>query len=139
MEKSPPEPAQLFLTDPFSGKSTVIYEEKQASWVEFLDEITVAEGRDGIFLISDQGGLSGIYQVDLAGKHTVKITGDDVGVTKIVYADVKNRLLYFEGWQGNSAETHLFRIGFNGRELQRMTETAGSPQLSFCPDWKLLL
>jgi dipeptidyl-peptidase-4 len=76
------------------------------------------------------------------GKLTNKITTGDYVVLKVIHTDTKNRTLYFmgAGKEGNNPYfEYLYRVDFDGKNLQLLTPATGnhSPRLS--PDKKYFI
>lgn len=117
---------QLLSANPKSGKSKLIYEEKQPTWVEFFKDINMLKDESGFILTSDKDGWTHIYYFDMNGKQKAKLTSGEWTVTKIVLVDEKNKKVFFEGNKDNSLETHLFSVGFDGKNFAKLTKSIGT-------------
>jgi len=117
---------QLFAANPTSGKSRLVYEEKQNSFVEFFEDIHILKDNKGFILRSDRDGFRHLYLYDINGKLLSQLTKGDWTVTKIVNVDEENKKVFFEGNKGNSLENHLFSVDFNGKNLVKLTQSNGT-------------
>lgn len=117
---------QILAANPLTGKSRLVYEEKQNSFVEFFEDISFLNNSLGFLLLSDKNGFKHIYLYDMQGNLKQQITNGDWTVTKIVNIDQKNKKIYFEGNKDNSLENHLFVVDFDGKNLIKLTKTEGT-------------
>lgn len=117
---------QLLAANPSSGKSRLVYEEKQNSFVEFFEDIHILKDNKGFILRSDKDGFRHLYLYDNNGKLISQLTKGDWTVTKIVNVDEKNKRVFFEGNKNNSLENHLFSVDFNGKNLVKLTQSTGT-------------
>ncbi len=117
---------QIFAANPLSGKSRLVYEEKQNSFVEFFEDIIILKDNQGFILRSDKSGFRHLYFYDMNGNLKNQLTKGEWTVTKIVNVDEKNKKVYFEANKDNSLENHLFSVGFDGKNLIRLTKSEGS-------------
>jgi dipeptidyl-peptidase-4 len=117
---------KILAANPLTGKSRLVYEEKQESFVEFFEDIHILKNEKGFILRSDKSGFRHLYLFDMQGNLKAQLTDGEWTVTKIVYVDEENQIVYFEGNKDNSLENHLFSIGFNGKNLVKLTKSPGT-------------
>lgn len=117
---------QLLAANPLTGKSRLVYEEKQSSFVEFFEDIYFLDDNSGFILRSDKDGFRHLYYYDMNGKLISQLTKGDWTVTKIVTLDKKNKKIFFEGNKDNSLENHLFSVDLNGKNFKKLTKAEGS-------------
>ncbi|MHB8215087.1 MAG: S9 family peptidase [Candidatus Sulfotelmatobacter sp.] len=86
---------------------------------------------------SERDGWSHLYLYDLAtGKMKNQITSGEWAVTQVLRVDEKNRLIYFlaDGREkGNPYFSHLYRIGFDGKNLAALTPEDGNHEVVLSP------
>ena len=116
----------IYSADPETGKKTKIYGEKQSSWVEFFESIYFFKDSSGFLLRSNVDGWSHIYSYDMKGKLKKRITKGQWDVRGISLVDEVNKTIYFTGSVKNSTESHLYRVGLNGKNLKQLTEAEGT-------------
>ncbi len=117
---------QLLAANPQTGKSRLVYEEKQNSFVEFFEDVHILKDNQGFILRSDKSGFRHLYLFNINGKLKSQLTNGQWTVTKIVHVDEKNRKIYFEGNKDNSLEIHLFVVDFDGKNLIKLTKAVGT-------------
>jgi dipeptidyl-peptidase 4 len=93
-------------------------------------------GSNEIIWFSERDNWGHLYLYDLAtGKLKNQITSGDWVVTQLLSVDEKNRLLYFLGLGRENGENpyfaHLYRIGFDGKNLTLLTPESGNHEVSF--------
>ena len=117
---------RLFAVDPATGKKHELYAEKQAAWVEFFPDLHFFGDGSGFLLRTDLDGRSHLYLYDLSGRFKARLTQGDWDVRGISLVDEKNRRVYFTSGKDESTGTQLFRVGFDGRNLEQLTRGAGT-------------
>lgn len=117
---------QLLAANPLTGKSRLVYEERQNSFVEFFEDIIILKDNQGFILRSDKSGFRHLYLYDMNGRLKNQLTNGEWTVTKIVNVDEKNKKVYFEANKDNSLENHLFSVGLDGKNLIKLTKSEGS-------------
>ena len=90
-----------------------------------------------IIWFSERDNWGHLYLYDaLTGKLKNQITKGDWAVTELLKVDEKNRLIYFlaDGREpGNPYFTHLYKVGFNGKNLSLLTPEEGNHQVTLSP------
>lgn len=91
-----------------------------------------------IIWFSERDNWGHLYLYDLStGRLKNQITVGDWVVTQLLRVDEKNRLLYFLANGREKSEnpyfSHLYRIGFDGKNLTLLTPESGIHQVSFSP------
>ncbi len=120
---------KIFAVDLKTGAKEEIFDEKQAGWVDFFEDLAFFKDGSGFLLRSDADGWSHLYSYDLKGKLRSRLTEGPWQVRNIGLVDEKDRLVYFSANKDSSTETHLFRVRFDGRDLERLTN---EPASHFC-------
>ena len=93
-------------------------------------------GSDEIIWFSERDNWGHLYLYDLAtGKLKNQITSGEWVVTQLQHVDEKNRVLYFLGLGREKGRNpyfaHLYRIGFDGKNLALLTPEDGNHEVSF--------
>lgn len=127
---------QILSANPNTGKNKLIYEERQATWVEFFEDVHILKNNRGFILRSDVDGWRHLYFYDMNGKLKNQLTSGDWNVSKIVLVDEVNNKIYFEGNKDKILETHLFVVDFDGNNLKRLTNIEGTHNTSVSPGGK---
>jgi dipeptidyl-peptidase-4 len=116
---------KLFNVSPSKGTKTLIYEEKQDSWVDISEadeRLTLLDNGKEMMLISDKTGWKHLYLYGLDGKLKNQITQGRFTVKEVIGIDQKNKVVYFHA-RGieNTARFDLYRVGLDGKGLKRLT------------------
>jgi dipeptidyl-peptidase-4 len=93
-------------------------------------------GSNEIIWFSERDNWAHLYLYDLAtGKLKNQITSGAWVVTQLLRVDEKNRVLYFLALGREKGENpyfaHLYRIGFDGKNLTLLTPESGNHEVSF--------
>lgn len=92
---------------------------------------------------SERDGWSHLYLYDLAtGKMKNQITSGEWAVTQVLRVDEKNRLIYFlaDGREkDNPYFSHLYRIGFDGKNLALLTPEDGNHEVVMSPSGRFFV
>jgi len=117
---------KIFRVDPATGGKEELYDEKQAAWVEFFEDLYIFKDGSGFLLRSDADGWRHLYYYDPKGKLKARLTEGTWQVGSIALVDEKNGQVYFGANREKSTETGLYRVRLDGRGLERLTkEPAG--------------
>jgi dipeptidyl aminopeptidase/acylaminoacyl peptidase len=86
---------------------------------------------------SERDGWAHLYLYDLAtGRLKNQITSGEWAVTQLLRVDEKNRMLYFLA-DGREKEnpyfSHLYRVGFDGKNLAPLTPEDGNHEVAMSP------
>lgn len=130
---------KFILADIFSGNFKEIYSEKNESWVDFFGDIHILENGSGYLLRSCMSGWYNLYYYDWTGNMRAQLTDVDWRVTGISRVDEKSGLVYFTGTGGESTESHLFRVGLDGKGFIKLSGGAGSHSGNISPTGKYII
>lgn len=117
---------KIYAVDLKTGKKKEIFDEKQASWVEFFEDLYFFKDRSGFLLRSNVDGWSHLYYYDLEGKLKKRLTEGEWTVAGISLVDEKNKRVFFRGQKDKTVETHLFVVNLDGTGLKRLTKESGT-------------
>ncbi len=89
-----------------------------------------------VIWFSERDGWGHLYLYDLAtGKLKNQVTSGDWVVTQLLRVDEKSRIAYFVGLGREKGQNpyfaHLYRIGFDGKNLELLTPEDGNHEVSF--------
>ncbi len=127
----------IYSLNPQSGSKSIIYEEKQSTWVDWFDNMYFLKNGQGFILKSDKSGWGHFYYYGLEGNLKKQLTSGTWRVTELLMVDEKNQEIYFTARQENSTRNDLYRVGLKGtEEPQRLTFGDFDHQISLSPDGK---
>ncbi len=138
----------LLHADATTGKTTVVLTETPTSALggqpayvdlEFTDDLTyLADGKSFIWT-SERSGFKHVYRYDMSGKLLGPITSGNFEVTSLLGVDEKARTAYYISAEVSSLEKHLYRIGLDGQNKQRLSNEPGTYSANFSPDFAYYL
>lgn len=115
-----------------TGKATVMLNETSDTYVEITDDKwTFPTNHPDMLWLSEQNGYNHIYRYGIDGKLIGQITSGDFDVLQIVSIDEKNDKIYYLSTEVSPMEKHLYSIGFDGKNKKRLTDVAGTHDVSF--------
>ncbi len=110
---------RLFAVDPLSGVKKPVYEESQASWVDWLESVRFLD--DGFIVRSDRDGWAHLYLYDYGGRLKSRLTEGKWGVVELMAIDPKRGLVLFTAKKEASTRTDLYCLNLDGSGLRRLT------------------
>jgi dipeptidyl-peptidase-4 len=115
-----------------SGKAEILRTETSSSWVPLHNNLRfLDDGR--ILWSSEQSGFEHLYWLGDTGALKA-ITRGDWMVEDVQAIDSKNRWIYFTGTTDGPTERHLYRVGFDGGGMTRISSEAGMHSAQFNGD-----
>ncbi len=130
---------RLFNCDPVTGKKTQIYEEKQASWVDFFKDLYYFKNGSGFLLHSDVDGWEHLYYYNNDGTLKKRLTSGNWRVNSIARVDEAGGYVYFTGRPTRSWDAQLMRVKLDGGGLEQLTRTEGIHRDQVSPGAKYFL
>ncbi len=127
---------KIFGVNPENGSITKIYEEHQNSWVEWFEDLKILKNNNGMIIRSNKSGWAHLYHYDMNGNLIKQLTNGKWEVKSIKLVDEINNTIYFEGWDDESTENHLFKVGINDNELIKLTNEPGTHSCNVSPEGK---
>ena len=114
---------KFYSVNPLTGAKKEIYDEKQSAWVDldYDGRIEYLKDNKHYILKSDKTGWAHFYLYKLDGSLLNPITSGKWQVTNLVHVDEKNKVVYFTARKEASTRTDFYRVGYNGKNLKRLT------------------
>ncbi len=130
---------QLRVADAATGAVRDVFEETAATQHESgwgRVNWHYLPGSNEVIWFSERDNWGHLYLYDLAsGRLKNQITSGEWVVTQLLHVDEKNRMLYFLAGGREKGENpyfaHLYRIGFDGKNLSLLTPEDGNHEVSF--------
>ncbi len=117
---------ELFLADTDSGKTQLIYEETDKTWIEggLYTTRWMPDGKH-IITTSEYEGWNHLYLMDPDGKHRKKITE---GEWEIRWFDIApdGREIYFDANREEHAQWQIYKIELDHLTITKLTTKTGS-------------
>lgn len=132
---------KFYAVDPMDGSKEVTYDEKQDSWInlDHDERITYLADNKHYILKSDRTGWAHYYLYTLAGKLLNPLTTGEWQVSSLELIDEKNKTVYFTARKENSATVDLYRVGYDGKNLKRLTFGDYTHDVKISPNGKYFI
>lgn len=131
---------RLFSVNPANGYKTEVYFETQKTWIDLSDadgRLTFINGGKDLLIESDKTGWSHLYLYSANGQFKNAVTAGNYQVTGVKYLDEKTQTLFFTARTlSATAETHLYSISLNGKNLKQLTPIGFNHNVSLSPTGK---
>ncbi len=122
----------LLLADAGAGTARTILSESDPYWINQNDLFRFLE--DGQFLWgSERDGFRHLYLYSLDGKQRKRITEGNWEVTELAGVDEARQKIYYVSTEGSPLERQLYSIKLNGKDRARVSQGAGTHQISMGP------
>ena len=118
------------------GPVTTLLTETDPAWVDVHDELFwVQEGRQFTW-ISQRDGWRHAYLVPRSGEPVRLATPGQLDVIRLLHADSHGSWLYFLASPDNPTQRYLYRVQFDGTQLERLSppDPSGTHDYSISPD-----
>jgi len=117
--------SKLFMVEPESGHSKVIYKETDEAWVDIYDEdfkydiyftndFNWLNNGESILWATEKDGWRHLYQVSLQGRQEQLITKGNYDFIDLSYVDTKRGYVYFMASPHNATQSYLYKTKLNG-------------------------
>jgi len=133
----------MFIVDATSGHADHLMREMNAGWVNVHDDLYFLEDGEHFIWQSERDGYAHLYMFNMNGELSHQITkgewalrasGGTPGMGQSVsYVDEEAGLIYFTALEKATTERHLYRIGFDGSNMERVTDADGAHAIRFNP------
>ena len=130
----------IYSVNSKSGSKSVIYEEKQKTWVDWFDGMYFLKNGQGFILKSAKTGWGHFYYYDLEGKLKKQLTSGYWRVGQLLLVDEKGQDIFFTARQETSTRYDLYRVSLKGDdEPQRLTFGNYDHTISLSPGGKYFI
>ena len=129
---------EILLADVTTGRSSVIYSEKNKYYIEEINDnypVFLDNGREFV-IYSAKDGYRHFYLYDLNGNLIRQITKGPWDVDAFLGIDNKKRLLYYTSSEESPLRRSLYVIGLDGRGRKKLSQQAGSNRAVFSKGFK---
>ena len=110
----------LYTVDPQTGSKEQIYEEKQPTWIDWMEDMQFTS--EGFYMIRDFELWEQIYFQSFDGKVLKKITdGKNWGI-RFIDVDEKGGYIYYMSRKESSVRYDFYKVSLKSGEITRLTE-----------------
>jgi dipeptidyl-peptidase 4 len=122
------------------GPTATRFQEHDNAWIDLQDEL-LSTHKDhetsGFLWLSERDGWRHIYRFEYyAPKPLTRITSGDFDVIQIAGIDEASNTVYFTASPDNATQKYLYRVGLDGKGLERVTprDQSGTHDYDLSPD-----
>ena len=123
---------RLHLFDPDTGAVLLTLGEHGEPWLNLGDFRFLDSGE--LLWSSERSGFRHLYLYDVDLASSRQLTSGKWVVTRVVEVDEAGRKVFFSGTREGAIERHLYRVGLDGGEVERLTSGAGVHGCTVAPD-----
>lgn len=121
-----------------TASSRVLFEEKDAAYVDIHDHLTFLENDEFIWT-SEADGYNHLYLYNADGSLKKQLTSGEYEVTAFYGYDAKRKRLFYQSTEPSSIERAVYRIAPNGKYKTRLTQEAGTYSAQFSADYSYFI
>ncbi|MHB1177964.1 MAG: DPP IV N-terminal domain-containing protein, partial [Daejeonella sp.] len=130
----------IYSVEPQAGSKSIIYEEKQNTWVDWFDGMYFLKNGQGFILKSDKSGWGHYYYFDLKGNLKKQLTSGYWRVGDLLLVDEKDQKIFFTARQETSTRYDLYTVSLKSlEEPKRLTFGNYDHQIKLSPDGKYFI
>ena len=120
----------LLFIDGNSLESRLIYNEKDAAYIDITDDLTFLKDNSFIWT-SEKDGYNHIYHFSASGKLINQVTKGNWEVTKYYGYDEKTKRVFYQSVEDGSINRTLYSIKLNGKDKKRLSSNSGTNSAAF--------
>jgi dipeptidyl-peptidase 4 len=127
--------SRVMLGNPATGQTRTVLTEKDAAWVENVNDIEWLDGGKRFVWLSERDGWTHAYLVSRDGKTVTPITSRAFDVIHVDLVDEKGGFFYYTASPDNPTQRYLFRVPLQGGTPERLTpaDQPGTHSYSLSP------
>jgi len=112
----------VLLADARTGIVRSVYQDRDAAWVDVVDDLQWVRGGKDFLWISEQDGWRHVYLISRDGKQVRLVTPGSFDVIDVVGVEPEEKSLYYIASPENATQRYLYRIRIDGKATpERLT------------------
>lgn len=129
---------EILKANTTTGKSTIIYSEKNDRYIERIDDWYMTMTDDGKYFVinSEKDGWNHLYLYDIEGNFINQITRGNWEVTDFIGLDSKNNTVYYQSNEESSIHKAVYSIKLDGTKKQKLSSRKGTNEAKFSKGFK---
>ena len=127
---------ELLLADAESGKSKLLYDEKNEAWIDINDDLSFLKDGKHFIFTSEKSGFNHIYLYDLQGNLVKQITKGDWEVTRFLGYDESSKLFYYQAAAVSPLQREIYAVDIKGKKTTLLSADKGSNTANFSKGFK---
>lgn len=128
---------EILFADAASGKTEVVYEEKNAAYIDITDNLDFNKG--SFIFSSERSGYNHLYQYDYAKKSLKAITKGNWDVDAYYGFDQKKGLVFCSAADETAIERNLYAVNIKNGKMAKLNTQSGWNTASFTKGFNYFL
>ena len=130
----------LLFVDGTTAKSSVVFNEKNKAFIDFVDTDNLTFLKDNSFIwTSEKDGFNHIYHYDKNGKLINQVTKGNWEVTQYYGLDEKSNTVYYQSTENGSINRVVCKIGLDGKNKVVLSQNTGTNEATFSPNFQYFI
>lgn len=125
----------LMLADVNTGNTQIIKTERSDTWIDVNDDLTFLENGEQFIYTSEEDGYNHVYLYGMNGNVIRQITEGDWEVTNFLGYNTDTERIYYISTEESPLERHLYSIGIDGNNKQKLSDGAGWNSVNMSRDY----
>ncbi len=130
---------EIVIADANTGKTRVIYSEKNKYYIEITDDLTFLNDKKHFLITSEQSGFNHIYLCDISGKLIRPVTSGNWDVTALYGIDPANERIYFQAARVSPMNREIYSINIHGKDEEVLSDDTGSNSAIFSKSFEFYI
>jgi dipeptidyl-peptidase 4 len=131
----------VYVADATNSQVDVMLTEKDEAWIDVQETLHWLADRSQFTWLSERDGWQHVYIASVDSKSIRPVTSGDFDVMEILGIDDDGHWIYFHASPSNATQLYLYRVHFDGSDLQRVTPEpkTGTHRYVLSPNRKMAL
>ena len=122
----------LLLADTETGRSRVVVSDNDPAWVDITTDLMFLDKQRGFVWTSEKSGYRHAYLYDFNGAEK-QLTNGDWEISSLIALDEQAGWLYFYAKKDGFTDQHVYRVGLDGSDLQKLSDRPGWYEWALSP------
>ena len=123
----------LVHADAATGETRLVLHQEDPFWVNLADDLQFLKKGAEFLWTSERDGFRHLYRYSADGRELARLTSGDWEVTSLAGVDEAGGQVYFVSTESGPLERHLYRVSLAGSARLRLTQAAGTHDISMAP------
>ncbi|MCV6628614.1 MAG: S9 family peptidase [Flavobacteriaceae bacterium] len=129
---------KLYFVDTNNNTKKIVLEEKDAAYIETVDNLTFLNNNSFIWN-SEKSGYNHLYLYDKTGKEIRQITKGEWEVTNYYGFNPKNARIYYQSTETGAINRGVYSIGINGKGKRALAQRTGQNNANFSANFSYFI
>ncbi|MBN2669826.1 MAG: S9 family peptidase [Bacteroidales bacterium] len=130
---------QILLANTQTGKTNVLYEEKNDTYIEIYDVLTFTDDGKNFIFCNEKTGYNHLYLYDINGQEVNAITQGNWEVVSFLGYNSKTKTVYYISTENSPTQRMLYSVGIDGTKKKCLNEKAGVNNVEFSAGYKYFI